>query len=695
LVVVALLAGVLVGAVAVAPAADALSIVSSPNVSGATTSQLSSVSCTSATFCVGVGSATTSGAVKTLIEHWNGTAWTIKSSPNPVGTAISLYAVSCVSASSCVAVGQYTTGGVIKTLAEHWNGTTWSIKTTVNLAGASSNRLGGVSCVSASSCVAVGASTKSGATKTLVEQYNGTSWAVKPSPAPGTFSLFTAVSCASATSCEAVGPNIGGGGPPPLTAHFDGTSWVQKMAPNPAGAVSTVLTSVSCSSTTNCIAAGNYFDGTANAKPLTESWNGTGWSVLSTPLPAGASSTLLFSISCSTTGCEAVGSQVVSGVTKSLVEWWDGTSWSVLSSPNPLNATSTSLRGVSCLATYGCIAAGLYVSNNVTRTLVVRGPVWTATPTPTVANARNDLKSVSCPSATRCVAVGSSYASGSYTMLIEHWNGTSWTIVSSPGGPSGSSQLNDVSCVAAANASGMSCMAVGFDDSNALAERWDGTSWATVPMDVPPHANTDATRVSCGSATSCWALGLSGLIQQWDGISWSAQSIPTGLTNVVFNAIACVTATDCQAVGSSGTGNQQKGLIAKLTGGTWSVIYNSLPPNEFFDISCSDVNACIAVGSFATKRWDGVTWSTVVTNGNAPARMSCRSANSCEGVAAATRFHWNGTKWTVWAYGTGSSTVKSAEYEGISCAAVTMCIAVGSGYVDSANPQVTFAARYS
>src|SRR5437867_3162898 len=93
-----LLTGVLVGAVAAAPSARALWIAPSPNVetAGTTVSQLNAVSCATPTSCVAVGHSVTSGATKTLVEHWNGLAWSIKPSPNPVGTAIDLAGVSCL-----------------------------------------------------------------------------------------------------------------------------------------------------------------------------------------------------------------------------------------------------------------------------------------------------------------------------------------------------------------------------------------------------------------------------------------------------------------------------------------------------------------------------------------------------------------------------------------------------------------------
>jgi hypothetical protein len=50
-----------------------------------------------------------------LAEQWNGSAWTIQSTPNPTGSNQNeLYAVSCASSTTCTAVG----AGIFGTLAE-------------------------------------------------------------------------------------------------------------------------------------------------------------------------------------------------------------------------------------------------------------------------------------------------------------------------------------------------------------------------------------------------------------------------------------------------------------------------------------------------------------------------------------------------------------------------------------------------
>ena len=61
----------------------------------------------------------------------------------PPGTALQseLYGASCTSASACTAVGDYVTStGASKTLAERWNGTAWTLQSTPNPSGGSAQR---------------------------------------------------------------------------------------------------------------------------------------------------------------------------------------------------------------------------------------------------------------------------------------------------------------------------------------------------------------------------------------------------------------------------------------------------------------------------------------------------------------------------------------------------------------------------
>jgi hypothetical protein len=89
-----------------------------------TGSALNGISCTSATSCTAVGSYqssnfTTFGAFLTVAEVWDGTSWTLRSTPNPSMSDDLLRGVSCGASQTCLAAGQTEDqGGVGSTLIE-------------------------------------------------------------------------------------------------------------------------------------------------------------------------------------------------------------------------------------------------------------------------------------------------------------------------------------------------------------------------------------------------------------------------------------------------------------------------------------------------------------------------------------------------------------------------------------------------
>ena len=126
------------------------------------------------------------------------------------------------------------------------------------------------------------------------------------------------------------------------------------------------------------------------------------------------------------------------------------------------------------------------------------------------------LLSVACLDATTCFAVGTDRANA----LIERWNGSSWSIVSS----STVGRLEDIECRTAAD-----CFAVGWFTTSTgaacpLIERWNGAAWAQVTTPRPATDSSALTGVACASATKCFADGWTSSgpwIDAWDGSIWS------------------------------------------------------------------------------------------------------------------------------------------------------------------------------
>jgi hypothetical protein len=298
------------GLATVASAANATpswSIVSTPTLADA---GLSAVSCPSAASCfaVGIAFARTS---QTVISHWDGSRWSIMTSPNPAGAVDPFFGgVSCPTTTSCFATGsaEYGVNRTARTLIEHWNGSRWSIVNSPDPSGSTSAELHGVSCHSSSSCFAVGSYTAGEIARPLVERWNGSSWSITPSvePAGASYVSVDWVSCAATTSGVAVGSYLGGGTDKTLTERWNGGIWSVSSSPNPSGAISASLNGVSCHGTTSCFAVGSW-GGRGATITLIEHWDGTRWSIMTSP-SAGVDANSLTGVSCTArTSCFAVG----------------------------------------------------------------------------------------------------------------------------------------------------------------------------------------------------------------------------------------------------------------------------------------------------------------------------------------------------------------------------------------------------
>ncbi|HTW98935.1 MAG TPA: hypothetical protein VMD59_09170 [Acidimicrobiales bacterium] len=317
-------------------------------------------------------------------------------------TSSELSAISCASGDDCVAVGNDFVASASSTTAELWNGSDWSlIPSEGNLA---DEMLTGVSCSSLSACTAVGSAASGGTgLANLIEEWNGATWTIEPSPSQGTLE---AVSCPSAAYCAAVGLASSPSGDAVIDSDVSGSSWQAVASPHVGAAgEDDSLTSVSCVTDDFCVAVGSYGDHGTTSQTLVESWNGSSWQVMGSADAGGASdSNALNSVSClSRTDCVAVGSYDAGGAARTLVESYDGTSWSLVSSPDA-----------------GGPAGG------------------------------NTLNSVSCNLADACTAVGDlSIGDGPAQTLVEFWDGTSWSLLPSLNyGTSGDANvLNAVSCV--------------------------------------------------------------------------------------------------------------------------------------------------------------------------------------------------------------------------------------------------------
>ena len=178
----------------------------------------------------------------TLIEHWNGTRWSIVPSPNPAagipGDTDVLTAISGTGPVNLWAAGWDANEATmtIQLLFDHWNGTTWKAVTSPTPLMAS-QFASGITAISPSNIWAVGKDETHGS-RNLSAHWNGTAWSIVPTPnlthAGNAQNMLTGVSSDSAGDVWASGlaDNVNGSNfRVPYVLHRTGTKWAMTKVP--------------------------------------------------------------------------------------------------------------------------------------------------------------------------------------------------------------------------------------------------------------------------------------------------------------------------------------------------------------------------------------------------------------------------------------------------------------------------------
>jgi hypothetical protein len=305
-----------------------------------------------------------------------------------------------------------------------------------------------------------------GPPRTLIAHWDGGRWTQTPSPSPGDQAELTAVAATSATNAWAVGsfepPN---GGSQTLIEHWDGTSWTQVASPSPGDGDE--LTAVAATSATNAWAVGRFFSAEGVSQTLIEHWDGVSWTQIASPSPGTLTGVLGIGW--------AVGWQFVSPATvQPVIEHWDGRKWSVVPSAD-------------------------------------LGPGGTGT-----------LAAVAATSPTNIWAVGSSPSGGTGSdnqMLIEHYDGTSWTLSARPG----HGNLLGVAVTGAGDAWAVGDTANPGSAGLPLIEHYDGTTWAPVPVH-PFIPFVILAAVSASSPANVLAVGtIPAAVHRFDSLALHAR----------------------------------------------------------------------------------------------------------------------------------------------------------------------------
>src|SRR5439155_14251360 len=163
------------------------SLVQTPSTSPANNDVLWSVTALSSNDVWAVGNSVdrVSGNYNTLIEHWNGNAWSVVASPNPTGSIYNfIWGIAAGTPNDIWVMGRAYDGATYPGLFERWNGSTWSIVSS-GPTDQSYTELYGAVALSSTDVWAVGREGDGFNTNlTLVEHWDGSNWSRIAHPEP-------------------------------------------------------------------------------------------------------------------------------------------------------------------------------------------------------------------------------------------------------------------------------------------------------------------------------------------------------------------------------------------------------------------------------------------------------------------------------------------------------------------------------
>lgn len=518
-----------------------------------------------------------------------------------------LSGLACPSGPTCIAVGQSPTGGRVVARTTD-GGATWASDAAT--VGPSIACLSSTVCVSPIDSATVARTTDGGLS------WNSVATGVATPTAPAEWAACAATTCVVAGSTGTI-----------LQTGDDGLTW-SSTAP---AITPTVISSLACSST-RCLLLGVV--GYSDSVTLTSGDGGATWTTFHNYGGLGPAACA------SDTRCLAGGGSKVTDD--------GGATWQA--------SAPVAIDGVTFGLTCGAGICAAVARSGAIATSSDTGTTWSASRAGLALNA----KAVSCPTASRCVALRTS-GGGALTSAD---GGASWTAAA------GLTWQDLVSCAPGT----AHCVAASSSTSSMVAVSDDfGVTWT-------PSAGWNRFALSCPNPQRCTSFSST----SFDG-GWSF--VPAENVGVAF-ALSCPTATHCVGVATSSTVTSDDGGL------TWTTRYSPLGPLR--RVSCASATECLAMGDAPSpgqpavvigSHDGGVSWTarTAPTGAQTLSSLSCATSTDCVAAGSVAgaddaifRSADGGSTWSIdVAMPTG---IPYSTYEtGTSCTATTRCVLVGDG----------------
>jgi hypothetical protein len=390
----------------------------------------------------------------------------------------------------------------------------------------------------------------------------GAAWALSPTPVasklpvpsdagPIPNATVNDVDCPTAGNCTAVGDYQDTIGiTHAMTLNLTSGTWTALAMLGPADAPDYTfadLNSVSCVSVGNCVAVGDYRVSTVKTEGFYAVETSGSWLSRGTVLPvpadavANPAQTTFLSVSCVPGGtvCQLVGEYVTAQSVHSVIDTYSfsvpGITGSSQEVSPQVNQLGIGLNSISCTTATDCIAVGAQTGNFSEEATIVRETAGVWGNPQVVRNPRGGqlpgeyLSSVSCVSVGNCVAAGN-WLDNNGNGFAETYTETAgtWGAAVNVGQPSNLNNpyVDDISCIATTT----SCTIVGaLSDNNgslhAASAQMSSGKWGQLAPATPPTGSTpdhELLAVSCSTGVQCTAVGYyndTGANQGTDGMA--------------------------------------------------------------------------------------------------------------------------------------------------------------------------------
>lgn len=249
------------------------------------------------------------------------------------------------------------------------------------------------------------------------------------------------------------------------------------------------------------------------------------------------------------------------------------------------------------------------------------------------APAGNTLIGVDGTSPTDVWTAGSWWVAGRYHSLIEHWNGSAFTMVTTPDSTYGES-LSGISARTTTDAWAVGTATQPGIDYGGSALHWNGTTWKRVDVPMPDGCTSrvelyDVAAVvpgrvlAVGDCNPGNGLPVRALMLRWNGSAWSNAAPALHMpTQAELDEIAFDAPDDVWAVGRDSSDGVDRVLLLHYDGHRWLRVRPGLLGYEDIEahaVSVRDGQVLITGGASSTNGfgpfaalYDGTHWKREV-----------------------------------------------------------------------------------